>query len=64
MLRDRKPEAKAFPEVEACIQLTGSIPASDTHSDDALERQLATTYSWERALISDWVSAPRCDSLE
>ncbi len=63
MVRDRIPEVKAFPEVEACIEVTGSIPAA-IPGDDALERQLASTYNWERALISDWVSAPRGGSLQ
>lgn len=64
MVRDRLPEAKAFLEVEACIKATGSIPIIETSQDDTLERQLSTTYSWQRALISDWVSTPSGGSLQ
>ena len=64
MARDRLPEAKAFLEVEACIKVIGSIPVIETHKDGTLERQLSTTYSWQPALISDWVSTPSGGRLQ
>lgn len=66
MVRDRRPEARAFLEVETCITVTGAIPseerAIEIRSDDEIykfELHLSRNYHWEQTLISNWVSMPR-----
>ena len=66
MVRDRRSEARVHCEVEECIRISGAIPseehAIEIHSDDnfrksELQLSVSRRYSWNQALILDWVSS-------
>lgn len=66
MVKDRRPEARAFLEVETCIRVSGAMPSKEhtieiSMNDETykFELHLSKQYNRERALILDWVGTPR-----
>ena len=60
------PEAQAFHEVEACLNLDGVHMSGGNGIEDRIDdstasfqHHLRTRFSWEEPLIIDWVSKPQ-----
>ena len=65
-VRDRRPEARAFLEVETCIRDSGAMPSEEHTIEISIndenckfELHLSRQCNWERALILDWVGSLR-----